>query len=235
MRDDVFRRPVCVSESDPRSTVLPNQYLSMVAKSSASASGSAAMVSDNEDDDVKVVPSSSFFSKPSAMRVPLLPGPAAKVKAAAKPKVPRAKRRFDVYNSDEDEEEDEDISFLNDDSNEDDDDVVLSDDDNDQDFGKRKRQPKNKKQLKRVKSDHLEDELTRLSESEDEFEQAERILDSLDEEGESVSPKTMERIQRSDRQDALRERVLKFMNEGTTFDLQSISGVPKRKQRRSFF
>ena len=148
-------------------------------KYKTSASDSAAMVSDNEDDDVKVVPSSSFFSKPSAMRVPLLPGPAAKVKAAAKPKVPRAKRRFDVYNSDEDEEEDEDISFLNDDSNEDDYDVVLSDDDNDQDFGKRKKQPKSKKQLKRVKGVHLEDELTQLSESEDEFEQAEQILDRV--------------------------------------------------------
>ena len=191
------------------------------------------MVSDNEDDDVKVVPSSSFFSEPSAMRVPLLPGPASKVKAAAKPKVPRAKRRFDVYNSDEDGEEDEDISFLNDDSNEDDDDVVLSDDDNDQDFGKRKKQPKSKKQLKRVKGVHLEDELTQLSESEDEFEQAEQILDSSDEEGESVSPKTMKRIHRSDRQDALRERVVKFMSEGTTFGLQTISGVSKTKAEKS--
>lgn len=224
-----------------RPVTVKNDYLSMVAKSSASGSGPAAaaasaMVSDSEDDEVKAVPAASFFSKPSTLRIGLpLAGPQnfpifQRKKPAAKPKNPRGKRRFNVYHSDDEEEDEEDMSFINDDSEEeDDDDVVLSDDeDDDQDYGKRKKRAKSKK-AKKVKRAHLEDELTNLTSEEDEFEEKEQIDSSSDEDGPSVSPKTMKRIQRSEKQDTLRVRVVQFMNEGTTFDLQTISGVSKKK------
>lgn len=239
------RRDHIADDSDEDGDVQPlvvrkpatNPYLSVVAKNSASSSstGTAALLSDDEDD-VKPVAPDSFFSKPSTMRIPL-PGTSyqsVRHKPAPKPKAPRQKRKFGITDdSDEDEMDSEDDDFINDDSEE----VALSDDEDERVKRKKSNKSKNKKKKKSSrlvkKRDLLEDELSRMTDSEDEFEEKEDILTTSSDEdetgGTAISPKTKRRIQRSEKQDSFRIRVVAFMNEATTFDLQTISGVSKKK------
>lgn len=132
----------------------------------------------------------------------------------------------------DDSEETEIDTHYEDVMDEDTEDVTLSD--YEMENADRQSKKKKKKSSRLVKKpDLLEDELSRMTHSEDEFEEKEDILTTSSNEdetgGTAIRPETKRRIQRSKKQVSFRSRVVAFMNEATTFDLQTISGVSKKK------
>ena len=221
---------ISVLKKPDNNFIAGNHKVSMVSDKHKDTIPSTQQLSTDDEDEAKAstsrrtFPLSNFFSKPSALTLkPALEnGKRPPVKNF--PKQPKQKRRFLVDNSDE---EDSNDSFINDDS--------LSEADEDELLSERVKRRK-RKATKKDKGDV--DELTAiLDDSEGEYHEEEKLVASSSEEDEAgysdhSDEKPKKRLQsaaRTEKLAKLKENVLKFMNESSVHDLETIHGVSKKK------